>query len=842
MPPNYPDYSTMPSPSSAPGRTSPQQQQLASPYNSNNHHPPNESILLQQLQGQIEFYFSPENLGRDTYLQSLLNSRDHYGAVPLATISSFPKVKELYAMHVTGGQYIPAWQAMLADPRVVGAAMTKSTTVKVSDDGHWLIPVNYLHVDDTADNKDGATPLTSPTVSPTSFDSGQSATAFSSGANNNRNSGDCNSSSMHPNAGSGDQMHEPRYPLAFGNERAPHHPAAPSPGVSSFVQPPMQQGFVAGAPYHQQVAYSHYGQASVISTTGTPYVLHSAPQSNGVYPVGSTVVHHLMPPPRMMRSPQQGPSPTSVMLPTSPAAAYPIHRPSSYYTQSALAHPYHHVQQQVQQQDQHYAPSHNNNYSDEQPMQHPPRQVFVDMSSNPDDNASNFDGVSLTNEQLYYYHEQQQHEAYGRSHGFGNKSKYRSKKHMNRHSLPVQDDLDPTRNSNWDEGYNTGGNWDRHNHHSSSNWEGDYNNDDYENHNAGRTNWEHNNFNISSTTWDGNYYNHESGHWDRQPSTFDSHNREPDQNQRNDGSNWNRDTSAASHTNHEVNSANNSSKPFTDSDGYKALAPPSLCGSCGSSIAADVKVGNDHETVGSAVAEGDASRLQSVDASIEAKQDDSAVLQSVDATTEAKQEDSAVSGDAAPLALGSANVVASLGVVEPGLEVAAQDQTLSFGSGTLATSNSVESPAGKKGGLAAGKASAKKNRGKGKPKWVRSPKSETTRDATMSPPALSPSEKSQSILQTSVSHAGKKEKAFRKSSKATTGDQLYTASMDGVDKSATKDGKPLVTMPSATSSGDHASNKVKQGLAASKGEKKLKTKATDTVDDRMKHLAIDKKA
>ena len=45
------------------------------------------------LRSQVEFYFSDANLSRDTFLLSLLHSRDHPGRIPVATIASFPKVR-----------------------------------------------------------------------------------------------------------------------------------------------------------------------------------------------------------------------------------------------------------------------------------------------------------------------------------------------------------------------------------------------------------------------------------------------------------------------------------------------------------------------------------------------------------------------------------------------------------------------------------------------------------------------------------------------------------------------------------------------------------------------------
>lgn len=100
-----------------------------------------EPVLLSKLRAQVEFYFSEENLSRDVFLQTLLNSRDHPGAVPVATIASFPRIREIYHTFHRGHQYSRSASAYPADPVAVGRSLRGSRTVAVSQDGHWLRPV-----------------------------------------------------------------------------------------------------------------------------------------------------------------------------------------------------------------------------------------------------------------------------------------------------------------------------------------------------------------------------------------------------------------------------------------------------------------------------------------------------------------------------------------------------------------------------------------------------------------------------------------------------------------------------------------------------------------------------
>eukprot|EP00551_Chaetoceros_affinis_P005271 CAMPEP_0203684164 /NCGR_PEP_ID=MMETSP0090-20130426/47898_1 /ASSEMBLY_ACC=CAM_ASM_001088 /TAXON_ID=426623 /ORGANISM="Chaetoceros affinis, Strain CCMP159" /LENGTH=969 /DNA_ID=CAMNT_0050553331 /DNA_START=675 /DNA_END=3584 /DNA_ORIENTATION=+ len=100
---------------------------------------PSDNYFFSRLKSQVEFYFSPQNLSRDTYLRGLMA---HYGGnnahtlpiVPLSVIASFPKVRELCATK-TGAAVIPP------DPFLLMKAMEGSNVAKVSPDGYWISAV-----------------------------------------------------------------------------------------------------------------------------------------------------------------------------------------------------------------------------------------------------------------------------------------------------------------------------------------------------------------------------------------------------------------------------------------------------------------------------------------------------------------------------------------------------------------------------------------------------------------------------------------------------------------------------------------------------------------------------
>lgn len=98
--------------------------------------PDADAVLTARLRAQVEYYFSYQNLCQDTYLQSLLTSTEHLGAVPTEIIASFPKVRKLYATSMGIYGRIP-----LADPRLIVRSLKGSHVVSVSADGRWISPL-----------------------------------------------------------------------------------------------------------------------------------------------------------------------------------------------------------------------------------------------------------------------------------------------------------------------------------------------------------------------------------------------------------------------------------------------------------------------------------------------------------------------------------------------------------------------------------------------------------------------------------------------------------------------------------------------------------------------------
>lgn len=85
--------------------------------------------LMARLRSQVEFYFSPQNLSRDTYLRNLLSQ---YGGtiVPLSVICNFPKVQNICISF-----NVPV------DPHLVRRALEGSTVVYVTPDATWISPI-----------------------------------------------------------------------------------------------------------------------------------------------------------------------------------------------------------------------------------------------------------------------------------------------------------------------------------------------------------------------------------------------------------------------------------------------------------------------------------------------------------------------------------------------------------------------------------------------------------------------------------------------------------------------------------------------------------------------------
>eukprot|EP00980_Cylindrotheca_fusiformis_P027916 scaffold22568_cov125-Cylindrotheca_fusiformis.AAC.13 len=116
----------------------------------------NNEFLLNQIKNQVEFYFAPQNLQNDRFLQSQLNATEHLGAVPIQVICSFRKIRQLYS-YARGGYY-PTESEIPADPALLRMALVNSSVVSISHDGMWIIPIPQ---------KDSSTAATPPTVAST---------------------------------------------------------------------------------------------------------------------------------------------------------------------------------------------------------------------------------------------------------------------------------------------------------------------------------------------------------------------------------------------------------------------------------------------------------------------------------------------------------------------------------------------------------------------------------------------------------------------------------------------------------------------------------------------------
>mmetsp|Transcript_234 Transcript_234/g.287 ORF Transcript_234/g.287 Transcript_234/m.287 type:complete len:755 (-) Transcript_234:342-2606(-) len=103
--------------------------------------------LMARLRAQVEFYFSPQNLARDTYLRNLLS---FYGghAVPLSVIANFPKVRDL----CSSAMGIPT-NEVPADPALLMRSLEGSNVVYVTPDAQWITPKQPLPPLDPASSK-----------------------------------------------------------------------------------------------------------------------------------------------------------------------------------------------------------------------------------------------------------------------------------------------------------------------------------------------------------------------------------------------------------------------------------------------------------------------------------------------------------------------------------------------------------------------------------------------------------------------------------------------------------------------------------------------------------------
>ncbi|KAL3823805.1 hypothetical protein ACHAXA_011592 [Cyclostephanos tholiformis] len=107
---------------------------------------PSHESLYTKLRSQVEFYFSPQNLSRDTYLRNMLTSehvdmstpRPLQHMCPVGIITNFPKVQ--YVCSQFGGQEEkPVESAAL----LLAKAFDKgSSVVTISPDGNWIGPIN----------------------------------------------------------------------------------------------------------------------------------------------------------------------------------------------------------------------------------------------------------------------------------------------------------------------------------------------------------------------------------------------------------------------------------------------------------------------------------------------------------------------------------------------------------------------------------------------------------------------------------------------------------------------------------------------------------------------------
>jgi hypothetical protein len=127
----------------------------------------NNDFLLTQIKNQVEFYFAPQNLQNDKFLQSQLNATDHLGAVSIHVICSFRKIRQLYSYSRSG--YYPHDVDMPADPALLRMALATSSVVSISHDGMWIVP--NLQKDPQKDSSTEATVASVPS-SPSSSQDG----------------------------------------------------------------------------------------------------------------------------------------------------------------------------------------------------------------------------------------------------------------------------------------------------------------------------------------------------------------------------------------------------------------------------------------------------------------------------------------------------------------------------------------------------------------------------------------------------------------------------------------------------------------------------------------------
>ena len=101
-------------------------------------HPPSqhEIHLMGDLRRQVEYYFSPYNFFKDTYLQQYAASCG--GAVPMSVITGFPKLRELLASAIVPYNTVMSPQDEIY---MVANALQGSQVVGLSPDALWIYPL-----------------------------------------------------------------------------------------------------------------------------------------------------------------------------------------------------------------------------------------------------------------------------------------------------------------------------------------------------------------------------------------------------------------------------------------------------------------------------------------------------------------------------------------------------------------------------------------------------------------------------------------------------------------------------------------------------------------------------
>jgi hypothetical protein len=103
------------------------------------YHPRNDEMLYSSLKNQIEYYFRPQNLEKDTYLLNHLRANN--GVVPIHIICNFPKVRQLHAYYAFGiASNVPTHMTPHVNPQLLQVVLKGSDIAIVSDDCLWIRP------------------------------------------------------------------------------------------------------------------------------------------------------------------------------------------------------------------------------------------------------------------------------------------------------------------------------------------------------------------------------------------------------------------------------------------------------------------------------------------------------------------------------------------------------------------------------------------------------------------------------------------------------------------------------------------------------------------------------